>query len=32
MEKQAPDFINSDDFPRLEFRRSDRIDLFFTNQ
>jgi hypothetical protein len=32
MEKRAPDFINSDDFPHLEFRRSDRVDLFFTNQ
>jgi spermidine synthase len=32
LEKQAPDFINSDDFPHLEFRRSDRVDLFFTNQ
>lgn len=32
MEKQVPDFINSDDFPHLEFRRSDRVDLFFTNQ
>jgi hypothetical protein len=32
MEGQAPDFINSDDFPHLEFRRSDRVDLFFTNQ
>jgi predicted membrane-bound spermidine synthase len=32
MEKRAPDFINSDDLPHLEFRRSDRVDLFFTNQ
>ena len=32
MERQVPDFINSDDFPHLEFRRSDRVDLFFTNQ
>jgi len=32
LEEQEPDFINSDDFPHLEFRRSDRIDLFFTNQ
>jgi len=32
LEEQPPDFINSDDFPHLEFRRSDRVDLFFTNQ
>jgi spermidine synthase len=32
IEREAPDFINSDDFPHLEFRRSDRVDLFFTNQ
>jgi hypothetical protein len=31
MERQAPGFINSDNFPHLEFRRSDRVDLFFSN-
>jgi predicted membrane-bound spermidine synthase len=32
LERQTPEFINSDDFPILEFRRSDRVGLLFTNQ
>jgi predicted membrane-bound spermidine synthase len=32
LEKREPEFVNSDDFPYLEFRRSDAVGLFFTNQ
>jgi spermidine synthase len=32
IEAREPDFLNSDDFPHLEFRRSKRVPLFFSNQ
>ena len=32
LEAREPDFLNSDDFPHLEFRRSNRVPLFFSNQ
>jgi spermidine synthase len=32
LDAREPEFLNSDDFPHLEFRRSNRIPLFFSNQ
>jgi predicted membrane-bound spermidine synthase len=32
LSRRPPVFINSDVFPHLEFRRSERVDLFFSNE
>jgi spermidine synthase len=32
LDGRPPVFINSDVFPHLEFRRSERVDLFFSNE
>ncbi len=31
LDAREPDFLNSDDFPHLEFRRSGKVDTFFSN-